>query len=191
MRLKTGASGTRFMEGQFGPGATPGAIWKIDGATGKAVLFAETVDGSTPNSGPALGDIAIDPASKSLFASDLDTGLIHRFPLEGGGTRQTTFDHGTTGRPAARLPAVADDRKRADIGSGGFNPADPKTWGFTQAGAAHRRHRSARRPPLLRGGIGTRGVVGRHCRRRQFRQRPATRSRDQDRQAISRLRHSF
>ncbi|HYD14833.1 MAG TPA: hypothetical protein VEA77_00390, partial [Hyphomicrobium sp.] len=132
VRLKAGAPGARFMEGQFGPGATPGAIWKIDGTTGKPSLFAETVDGSAGNSGPAVGDIAIDAKSNSLFASDLDTGLIHRFPLDGGGANRSTFDHGTTGRAAAQLPAVADDKKRADIASASFNPGDPKTWGFTQ-----------------------------------------------------------
>lgn len=132
VRLKAGAAGARFMDGLFGPGATPGAIWKIDTTTGAATLFAETVDGSRPNAGPAIGDIAIDPKSKSLFASDLDTGLIQRFPLEGGGTARPVFDHGTAGRSAAQLPAVADDKKRADIASAAFKPADAATWGFTQ-----------------------------------------------------------
>jgi hypothetical protein len=132
LRLKAGAPGARFMEGQFGPGASPGAIWKIDGTTGRASLFAETVDGAASNSGPAVGDIAIDLKSNSLFASDLDTGLIHRFPLNGGGTDRGVFDHGTTGRTAAQLPAVADDKKRADITSAAFKPEDPQTWGFTQ-----------------------------------------------------------
>ena len=131
VRLKAGAPAAKFMEGQFGPGATPGAIWKIDGTTGKASLFAETVDGGTANSGPALGDIAIDPKSNSLFASDLDTGLIYRFPLASDGKNPIVFDHGKTGRPAAKLPAVDDDKRRMDIASPAFKPDDPQTWGIT------------------------------------------------------------
>lgn len=130
VRLKSGAKGARFMEGQFGPGATPGAIWKIDGNTGKASLFAETIDNGIANSGPALGDIAVDPKTKSLYASDLDTGLIHRFALAGGSG--STFDHGTAGRKAAGLPEVPDDKKRAEIAIPAFKPDDPKTWGLTQ-----------------------------------------------------------
>ncbi|WP_295557529.1 hypothetical protein [uncultured Hyphomicrobium sp.] len=174
VRLKAGAPGAKFMDGQFGPGATPGAIWKIDGATGAVSLFAETVEGSSGNSGAALGDIAVDPASGSLFASDLDTGLIHRFPLEAGGKSGATFDHGAAGRVAAGLAAVADDKKRLDVTSPAFKPNDPKTWGITPSerridGLAVRDGRLyyavAAGPEIWSVGIGADGVFGSDARR--------------------------
>jgi hypothetical protein len=43
------------------PGAGPGSIWKIDGATGRVTLFANIAVAGRPNSGPGLGGIAFDP----------------------------------------------------------------------------------------------------------------------------------
>lgn len=135
IRLKQGEAGAKFMDGQFGAidRGGPGAIWKIDGATGEAELFADTRAADTDNSGPALGGLAIDPASRSLYAADLDTGLVHRFALDGG-RDLGQFDHGVTGRPARAPDEVADDGKRADIASPSFKADDPATWGFTQEG---------------------------------------------------------
>lgn len=132
VRLKAGAAGAKFMDGQLGPQASPGTIWKIDGATGKASLFADTSDGGAVNSGPGLGDLAVDGASRSLYVSDLDTGLIHRIGLDGPPKPSASFDHGTAGRAAAKLAEVADDGKHADIESAEFKPDDPATWGTTQ-----------------------------------------------------------
>lgn len=132
-RLKAGAPNAVFMEGQFGTklGGGPGAIWKIDGASGSLSLFANvTLDGAQ-NSGPGLGDIAFDPVSGNLYASDLDTGMIHRFAS--AGTELGRFDHGVVGRKARQLAAVADDGKRLDASSPSFKTEDPVTWGFTSA----------------------------------------------------------
>lgn len=132
-RLKTGAPDAEFMEGQFGlkNGGTPGAIWKVDGLTGEVSLFANvTLDGEE-NSGPGLGNIAFDKRTRQLFVSDLDTGMIHRFSLDG--TDQDQFDHGTTGRAAKGLGAVAHDASlRMDIKDAGFKADDPSTWGMAQ-----------------------------------------------------------
>src|SRR5262249_19020833 len=70
IRLKTGAPGARFMDGQFGPlpGAGPGTIWKIDGTTGKPSILANTDLNGTANSGPGIGGLAYDPKSRSLYA---------------------------------------------------------------------------------------------------------------------------
>jgi hypothetical protein len=130
-RLKSGAPGAVFMEGQFGTklGGGPGAVWKIDGATGKASLFANvTLDGAQ-NSGPGLGGIAFDPTSRNLYVSDLDTGMIHRF--EQAGTELGRFDHGAEGRKAHQLVPVLDDGKRLDASKSSFKPESPATWGFT------------------------------------------------------------
>ncbi|MEZ5910477.1 MAG: peptidoglycan-binding protein [Hyphomicrobiaceae bacterium] len=130
-RVFKGQPGATFMEGLFGsePGG-PGTIWKIDGVTGTVTPFADVRSANQPNSGPGLGNLTFDPASKQLFVSDLDTGLIHRFDL--AGQDLGTFDHGVAGRPAAGLEALPDDPvDRADISSPGFDTADPATWGLT------------------------------------------------------------
>jgi hypothetical protein len=131
-RLTKGGAGATFMEGQFGslPGAGPGTIYKVDRASGNASVFANVSSGSAANAGPGIGGLAFDPASRTLFASDLDTGLIHAFASDGSDVAQ--FDHGVNGRPVGTKTAVPDDGKRMDIASASFDPANPATWGFTQ-----------------------------------------------------------
>ncbi len=122
------------MPGQFGslPGAGPGAIWKIDGTTGQVTHLADTAFSGVLNTGPGIGDLAFDPKSKTLYASDLDTGLIHRFDLARNAADLGQFDHGMSGRPGAGLPSLADDGKLADLLSPDFRAEDPAAWGFTQ-----------------------------------------------------------
>jgi|GEM_PF-2986828 len=134
VRLRQGTQGAAFMAGQFGsiPGASPGSIYKIDGSTGAVTLFADTAFSGVPNTGVGIGGIAFDPISHELYAADLDTGLIHRFNTLAPGADLGQFDHGTTGRPAAGLPAVADDGRVANISTPAFVAADPSTWGLTQ-----------------------------------------------------------
>jgi len=127
-RTKIGQPQAEWMPGQFGlkKGGGPGSIWKVDGKTGDVSLFA-----SMPgNSGPGLGDIVFDPATRQFFVSDLDTGFINS--LDSSGALLDIFDHGLTGRTAAGLPAVADDGATADIESPAFDSEDSATWGFTQ-----------------------------------------------------------
>jgi hypothetical protein len=127
-RERRGKAGAVFMAGQFGEenGGGPGSIWRIDGLTGAVSLFT-TIDG---NSGPGIGDVSFDKAHRQFFASDLDTGLIHRIAADG--TLVDTFDHGVAGRPARSLEAVADDGSVMDIQGAAFDSEDPDTWGFTQ-----------------------------------------------------------
>ncbi len=134
IRLKAGAPDASFMEGQFGSlsSDSPGAIYKIDGATGTATYLADTAFSGSLNSGPGIGGLAYDPASRTLYASDLDNGLIHRFGLEYNAADLGQFDHGVAGRRAAGLEAVSDDGNRLDITSNDFKADDPATWGFTQ-----------------------------------------------------------
>ncbi len=135
MRLKAGAPGAHFMAGQFGglAGAGPGTIFKIDGSTGTPTVFASTDTGGVANSGAGLSALAIDGTSRSLYAADLDTGLIHRFGLDNGGASTSQFDHGVAGRSSAGLAAIADDGKRLDPASSTFKPDDLATWGLTQS----------------------------------------------------------
>lgn len=132
-RRKTGGPGVGWMQGQFGLAlqGDPGSIYRIDGTTGAASLFARVMLNGVPNPGPGLGALAYDPAHKQLFASDLYTGLIHRFAIADGAELGQPFDHGVTGRTAAQSPAVAfDASKRPNIASSQFNAENPATWGF-------------------------------------------------------------
>ena len=132
MRAKQGGPDASFMPGLFGPpalGGGPGSIWRVDGVTGEVRLFANvTLDGAA-NSGPALGGLAFDAASETLFVADRETGMIHRFDL--AGRERGRFDHGVQGRMAAGLPAVPyDPATRLDIGNPQFQPDNPATWGY-------------------------------------------------------------
>jgi len=127
-RQRRGTAGATFMEGQFGTqnGGGPGTIWKIDGITGQVAKFAD-IDS---NSGPGIGNLTFDPNHRQFFASDLDTGLIHR--IDATGRLIDTFDHGVAGRPAHGLAPVADDGAVMDIQGAAFDTEDPETWGYTQ-----------------------------------------------------------
>jgi hypothetical protein len=131
-RLADGAPGAAFMAGLFGPAAVqggPGSIWRIDGASGAVSLFANVALDGAPNPGPALGGLAFDPASNSLFVADRATGMIHRFGLDGVETGR--YDHGVDGRKAAGLPPMAfDPAGRLDIASPNFHSQDPTSWGY-------------------------------------------------------------
>ena len=127
-RVKSGQPGAEWMAGQFGTDLTggPGSIYKVDGQTGAVSLFTTLPD----NSGPGVGDIVFDRATRQFFASDLDRGLIYR--LGDGGVVIDSFDHGLDGRPAKGLATVADNGKQAEIGNAAFNSENPESWGYTQ-----------------------------------------------------------
>jgi hypothetical protein len=128
--IKVGAANARFMPGLWGPASAhggPGSIWKIDGVTGAVSLFANVMTDGKANSGPALGALAFDPDSKSLFISDRETGIIHRFSMSG--VELGRYDHGVTGRGAQGLPPVAwNPHRRLDITSQAFDSGEPATW---------------------------------------------------------------
>jgi hypothetical protein len=131
-RQEEGAPNAYFMPGLFGPpalGGGPGAIWRIDGASGAVALFATVMLDGVPNGGPALGGLAFDDVSGTLLAADRETGMIHRFDL--AGAERGRYDHGVAGRPAAGLAAVRfDPARRADIRRPPFQPANPDSWGY-------------------------------------------------------------
>jgi hypothetical protein len=134
-RWEQGAANARFMAGLFGPpqaGGGPGSIWRIDGATGAVRLFANVTLGDVPNGGPALGALAFDPVSNTLFAADRETGMIHRF--DPSGAERGRYDHGLLGRPAAGLvPVPFDPSQRLVITRPPFQPANPDSWGYAPA----------------------------------------------------------
>jgi hypothetical protein len=85
-----------------------------------------------PNPGPGLGNLAYDSAHKQLFVSDLYTGMIHRFDLDG--KELGSYDHGVTGLTAAKLAAVPFNAgNRPNIASASFDSEQPDTWGFAPA----------------------------------------------------------
>ncbi|MGO4642417.1 YncE family protein [Mesorhizobium sp. 2RAF45] len=130
-RLTTGAPGAKFMDGLFGPatGGGGGAIWKIDAATGTLKLYAQIAT----NTGQGIGGIAFDPVSRSIYVSDLDTGLIHQY-VGNTATHVAQFDHGLKGRPMAGQEAIPDDGSTITLDSPNFDPTKPETWGMTPVG---------------------------------------------------------
>ncbi|WP_316201499.1 MULTISPECIES: hypothetical protein [unclassified Bradyrhizobium] len=128
--IRYGTNNAAFMPAQWGPGGGPGSIWKIDGLTGEVKLFANVVTGGRTNSGAALGGLAYDPATKSLFVADRETGLIHRFGMNG--TDLGAYDHGVSGTAAIGLaPVPAAAGPGIDLASPQFDSAGPETWEYT------------------------------------------------------------
>jgi hypothetical protein len=128
-RVRIGTGGAAFMPAQWGEGGGPGSIWRIDGASGEVTLFANVASAGKANSGPALGGLAYDAATKSLFVADRETGLIHRFGLNGADLG--TYDHGVAGHAAVGLaPVPAGAKAGVDPASAQFDSARPETWGY-------------------------------------------------------------
>jgi hypothetical protein len=125
---KVGAPNAAYMRGLWGLQGGPGSIWKIDGTTGKVSLFANVMLDGRSNSGPALGGLAYDAASKLLFAADRETGFIHRFGMDGHELGR--YDHGVTGRAAQGLPPVHWPQQRIDVTSPQFDSTAPATWNY-------------------------------------------------------------
>ena len=133
-RRKKGGPGVGWMKGQFGLDLQggPGAIYKVDGSTGAVTLLANVTLDGVPNPGTGLGNLAYDSAHKQLFVSDLYTGMIHRFDLNGNELGH--YDHGVTGLGAAKLAAVPfDPKNRPNIASARFDSEKPDSWGFAPA----------------------------------------------------------
>jgi hypothetical protein len=132
VHVRKGHAGARFMPGLWGaaaPEGGPGSIWKIDGASGTVSLFANVGYEGRKNSGPALGGLAFDPQSQSLYAADRETGLIHRFGPDGA--ERGRYDHGVTGREAMAMKPVPFDPSRAlDVAKPPFDSADSATWNY-------------------------------------------------------------
>jgi hypothetical protein len=127
--IRVGAPSAAFMPGLWGPNGGPGTIWKIDGVTGALSLFANVTLGGRANSGAALGGLAYDPASQSLFVADRETGFIHRFGMDGHELER--FDHGDTGRAAQGLPpAPWTSQAPLDVTSPQFESSNPVTWNY-------------------------------------------------------------
>ena len=115
--------------GAAAPEGGPGSIWKIDGASGAVSLFANVGYEGRKNSGPALGGLAFDPQSQSLYAADRETGFIHRFGPDGA--ERGRYDHGVNGHEAmAMKPVPFDPSRTLDIASPQFDSADPATWAY-------------------------------------------------------------
>jgi len=137
-RTLAGDPVARWMEGQWGEGQAadgaaapggPGSIWRIDGVSGQATLFATIGTNGRPTGAPSLGNIAYDATSHQFFVSDLESGLIHRLSLTGQDLG--SFDHGASARAVMGLPPVPDDPSvRADIKSAHFRTDDPNSWGY-------------------------------------------------------------
>ncbi|MCG2630294.1 hypothetical protein L6654_27055 [Bradyrhizobium sp. WYCCWR 13023] len=132
-RVQQGAANASFMSGLFGPSSGgPGSIWRIDGTSGAVQLFANVTLNGAANPGPALGGLAFDGASQSIFVADRATGMIHQFGLDG--SERGRFDHGVQGRPAAGAqPVPYNPAMRLDITAPAFSTENPATWRYAPA----------------------------------------------------------
>jgi hypothetical protein len=138
-RLKKGRGDARWADGMWGtadtkgnPGSVggPGSIWRIDGRTAEVSLFANVTLDNKPNAGAGLGNITYVAALKQIFVSDLSTGMIHRFAMDG--KELEVFDHGVTGRASTNRPPVPHDpAARLDITADAFAIGNVATWGYT------------------------------------------------------------
>jgi hypothetical protein len=127
--IQAGAPNATLMPGLWGPQGGPGSIWKIDGTTGSVSLFATVTLNGRSNSGAALGGLAYDPDSKSLYVADRESGIIHRFDMNGRDLG--SYDHGVTGRAAQRLPPVPwTSQQPVNVTSPQFDSAQPATWNY-------------------------------------------------------------
>ncbi len=82
----------------WGRNGGPGTIYRLHPDNGyQPEAFTDIRNGPRENSGPGLGDIAVDSTSGLLFVSDLETGLIHSVDLQSGDMVET-YDHGIDGR---------------------------------------------------------------------------------------------
>ena len=93
---------SRFHARPLGSRRRAGSIYKIDGRTGRVSHFESVTTDGRPNSGAALGALAFDRNSKTLFVADRESGLIQRFSI--AGKHLGVYDHGATGRAAQGLP---------------------------------------------------------------------------------------
>lgn len=124
-----GAPQAAFMPGLWGPRGGPGAVWKIDGVTGAVTLFATVTTNGRANSGAALGGIAYDGETRSLFVADRESGLVHR--LSPSGAELGVYDHGVTGRGAQGLPEVGwPAPPPLDVTAPSFDSTAPETWHY-------------------------------------------------------------
>ncbi len=129
VHVRTGAPGARFMPGLWGPQGGPGTIYRIDGVSAKVSVFANVTTEGRPNSGAALGALAYDAHSKSLYVSDRESGLVHRFSLSGSDLG--VYDHGVAGLGAQGLPAVAwIARTPVDPTAATFDSGAPGSWEY-------------------------------------------------------------
>src|SRR5262249_26485383 len=88
----------QWMDGMWGNGGGPGTIYRLDAATNYQTRpFAQVTLNNRQNTGAALGNMAFDRVNKQIFASDLETGMIHRIRASDGADLGF-YDHGAQGR---------------------------------------------------------------------------------------------
>ena len=166
-RIHTGTPGANYAPAQFGPqvlGGGPGSIWRIDGTTGAISLLA-----TVPNAGPAaLGGMAFDATSQSLYVVNRSNGIIYRYGTNG--SLRGTFDPAVEARPSAGLPPISQPPAApVNIQSPAFNTENPDTWGYAvparrEFGLAVYKNRLyysvAQGPQVWSAGIGAGGAIG-------------------------------
>jgi hypothetical protein len=136
----------QWMPGMWGAGGGPGTIYRLGPATNyRPQPFANLTLGGRQNTGASLGNIAYDRWNRQLYASDLETGMIHRIRAADGADLGA-YDHGvrgranffdaSSGRQSALPPIPFNPSTRAriaDCTSGNFDNA-PECWNIAPSG---------------------------------------------------------
>jgi hypothetical protein len=122
------------LPGMYGTGG-PGAVYRLDGATGKISTFA-----TLPNTGPGLGDIAYDRTNRQFIVTNFDDGLIYRLAGAGhssglpAGSVLGTYDFGlinlSKSDPGVAMAANYSSANSATAGgpASGFRPLGQRPW---------------------------------------------------------------
>jgi len=110
-----------FPASPFGPDG-PGAVYRLGGAGGAISTWAKL-----PNTGPALGNIDFDPATKHFFVSNFEDGRIYHLAdntTSGQADCVEAFDHATGAITPAAGGACAPEAGDAP----GFAPLGERPW---------------------------------------------------------------
>ena len=83
-------------------GGNLGVVYKLDGSTGVATVFAALPQSSTTG----LGNITYDCGHDQFFVSNMEDGIIYR--LDNAGTILSTFDHGAPDNTTNTFPPLGD-----------------------------------------------------------------------------------
>ena len=141
-RIRVGTPGAQFVPGQFGPagyGGSPGSIWRIDGVTGEAYLFAN-VDAAATGAA-SLGGLAFDPG----LAAALRRRPRDRASSTASGSTGTSGGPTTTASRGARRPASRRCPMFPAFRSTSIRP--PSAPRLRRPGASRRRAAASSRSP--------------------------------------------
>ena len=114
-------------------GGSPGSIWRVDGVTGEAFLFAN--DRRRPRQARLARRPCLRSRSRSSSSSPIAApAIIHRFRLDGYRAAAPTTMASRGGPPAGLSPLPYSPAPRSTSIRPSFTTDSPSTWGFAPPG---------------------------------------------------------